>query len=115
MIATIRSDADLDAALLRIEALFGAAPATPEGAELDSLLDLVEEYEDRCHPISLPDPVTAIRFRMDQAGLTQRDLIPHIGSREMVSEVLAGKRGITMAMARALHEHLGISAEVLMQ
>ena len=111
----IRTDADLDAALARIEEIFDAAPGSPEDDELAILLDLVEFYEKKNYPISLPDPVSAIKFRMDQANLTPRDLIPFIGSRARVSEVLSGQRPITMAMARALHQHLGIPADVLLQ
>ncbi len=114
-IRPIRSDEDLDAALKRIEKIFDAAPDTPEGAELDALFALVERYEEKHDPIGLPDPIEAIKFRMDQQNLTQRDLIPFIGSRSKVSEVLSGKRDITMSMARALHKHLGIPADVLLQ
>jgi HTH-type transcriptional regulator / antitoxin HigA len=88
---------------------------TPEGEELDVLTDLVEHYEEKHVALGYPSAVAAIEFRLDQAGLTQRDLVPFIGSRAKVSEVLSGKRQITMPMARALHEHLGIPAEVLLQ
>jgi len=111
----IRSEADYEAALARIDALMNAEPGTPEGAELDVLTDLVELYESKHVPIGYPSPVAAIEFRMEQAGLAQRDLVPFIGSRAKVSEVLSGKRQLTMPMARALHDHLGIPAEVLLQ
>jgi HTH-type transcriptional regulator/antitoxin HigA len=114
-IKAIRSEADYQAALARIDALMDAEPGTREGDELDVLTDLVEHYEERHVPIGFPSPVAAIEFRLEQAGLTQRDLIPFIGSRAKVSEVLAGKRALTMPMARALHEHFGIPAEVLLQ
>lgn len=114
-IKPIRSDEDLDAALARIEEIFDAAPSSPEDDELSVLLDLVELYESRHHPIPDPDPISAIEFRMEQANLTPRDLAPFIGSRAKVSEVLSGKRTITMSMARALHQHLGIPADVLLQ
>ena len=114
-IKPIRTDEDLDAALARVDEIFDAEPGTPEDDELAVLLDLVEFYEERHHPIGLPDPVSAIEFRMDQANLTSRDLVPLIGSRAKVSEVLSGKRAITMSMARALHQHLGIPADVLLQ
>jgi HTH-type transcriptional regulator / antitoxin HigA len=90
-------------------------PNTPEPDELDVLTDLVEHYEEKTVPMGFPSPVAAIEFRLEQAGLTPRDLIPFIGSRAKVSEVLSGKRSLTMPMSRALHEHLGISAEVLLQ
>ena len=92
-----------------------ARPGSPEGRELDVLVDLVDLHESRHEPMGYPDPVAAIEFRMEQAGLSPRDLIPFIGSRAKVSEVLSGKRGIKMPMARALHEHLGIPADVLLR
>ncbi len=114
-IKPIRTEADYEAALARIDTLMDAEPGTPEGEELDVLTDLVELYEAKQVQMGFPSPVAAIEFRMEQAGLTQRDLVPFIGSRAKVSEVLSGKRQLTMPMARALHEHLGIPAEVLLQ
>ena len=114
-IKPIRSDEDLDAALARIEEIFDAEAETPEDDELSVLLDLVGLYESRHHPAPDPDPISAIEFRMEQANLTPRDLAPFIGSRAKVSEVLSGKRAITMSMARALHQHLGIPADVLLR
>ena len=123
-VRAIRSEEDYDTALARITELMDAL-AGPEGpvedvddpfrVELDVLTDLVELYEERQHPIGYPDPISAIKFRMDQANLAPRDLAPFIGSRAKVSEVLSGKRAITMSMARALHQHLGIPADVLLQ
>lgn len=114
-IKPIRTEEDLDRALARIDEIFDAEVNTPESDELDVLVDLVEHYESKHYPIGYPTPIDAIKFRMDQAGLTQRDLVPFMGSRAKVSEVLSGKRAITMSMARALHEHLGIPAEILLQ
>ena len=114
-IAPIRTEEDLDRALARIDEIFDAAPGTPESDELDVLADLVELHESRDVPFGYPDPVAAIEFRMEQARLNRRDLIPLIGSSARVAEVLAGKRAITMAMARALHQHLGIPADVLLR
>ena len=114
-IRPIRSEEDYEAACARIRELMGAQLDTPEGDELDVLADLVEHYEDKHYPIGTPTAIDAIEFRMDQAGLTRRDLIPLIGSRQKVSEILAGKRDITISMARALHKHLGIPADVLLQ
>lgn len=113
-IRAIRSEADYEAALARIETLMDAAPGTAAGEELDVLTDLVEHYEERAVPMGFPSLLTAIAFRMEQAGLSQRDLVPFVGSRAEVSEVLAGKRPLTLPMARALHQHLGIPAAVLL-
>lgn len=90
-------------------------PESAEGERLELLALLVEEYERSHHPIELPDPVDAILFRMEQAGLTQRDLAAYIGSPSKVSEVLARKRPLSLAMIRRLHRGLGISLEVLIQ
>lgn len=90
-------------------------PGTDEAERLDLLSLLIERYESDKFPIELPDPLEAIKFRMDQQGLRQRDLIPFIGSKSKVSEVLAGKRSLTVPMIRALHEGLDIPAEVLLQ
>ena len=108
-IEPIRTEADYETALARIDELMDAEPGGPEGRELDVLVDLVDLYETRHEPMGYPDPVAAIEFRMEQAGLSPRDLIPFIGSRAKVSEVLSGECAITMPMARALHEHLGIT------
>ena len=114
-IRAIRTEEDYDAALARIEELFDAKEGTPEEEQLEVLVDLVSVYEGLNYPIGPPDPIAAIEFRMEQARLTARDLVPFIGSRAKVSEVLSGKRGITMPMARALHQHLGIPADALLQ
>ncbi|MCY4096299.1 MAG: transcriptional regulator [Gammaproteobacteria bacterium] len=114
-IKPIRTETDYESSLVRIEELMEAVPGTDEFDELDVLTDLVEHYESKHYPIGHPSPVAAIKFRMDQGNLSPRDLIPFIGSRAKVSEVLSGKRSLTMPMARALHEHLGIPAEVLLQ
>ena len=114
-IKPIRTGNDYDAALSRIDELMDAEHGSAAGQELDVLADLVELYESRNEPMGYPDPGAAIEFRMEQAGLSPRDLIPFIGSRAKVSEVLSGKRSITMPMARALHEHLGIPADVLLR
>ena len=113
-IRPIRTESDYKAALTRIDELMDAELGSPEGGELDVLVDLVELYESKHEPMGHPTPVAAIEFRMEQAGLRPRDLIPFIGSRAKVSEVLSGRRAITMPMARALHEHLGIPADVLL-
>ena len=114
-IKPVRTSADYERALARIDDLMGASEGSFEGEELDVLVDLVELYESRNEPVPPPGPIAAIEFRMDQQGLTARDLVPYLGSRSRVSEVLSGKRAITMPMARALHQHLGIPADVLLQ
>jgi HTH-type transcriptional regulator/antitoxin HigA len=111
----VRTEEEYEAALARIDALMEAEPDSVKGEELDVLADLVELYESKHVQMGFPDPVAAIEFRMDQAGLSPRDLVPFIGSRARVSELLSGKRPLTMAMARALHEHLGIPADVLLR
>lgn len=110
----IRTEADHEAALARIDALMGAAKGSPEGEELDVLADLVEHYEDRHEPFGYPDPIEAIRFHMDQQGLGERDL-PWLGDADAVNAILAGERSLTLPMARALHQRLGIPAESLLQ
>ena len=112
----IRTEEDYDAALARMDVIFFADIDTPEGDERDILFDLIEAYEEKHYPIGPPsDPIVAIEFEMDQRGLSPSDLIPFIGSSRKVSEVLSRKRDITMPMARALHKHLGIPAETLLQ
>jgi HTH-type transcriptional regulator / antitoxin HigA len=114
-IRPIRSESDYEAALDRMDEVFDAAPGT-EAADLRDVLSiLIEKYEDDHFAIEMPNPIEAIRFRMDQMGLKQVDLIPLIGSRSKVSEILGGKRPLTLRMIRALHEHLGIPAELLVR
>jgi len=115
VIKPIKTEADYDAALEQISLLMNAKAGTLEADELEVLATLVECYETEHYPINLPDPIAAIRFRMEQADLSQRDLIPYIGSRSKVSEVLSGKRPLTLQMMRSLHQRLGIPADVLLQ
>ena len=98
-----------------IETLRGAKKDTPQGDELDLPVTLVESYEIKHFPIGSPDPVDAIKFRMEQSGLTPKDLIPMIGQLNRVYEVLNRKRSLTLAMIRKLHNGLGISAESLIR
>src|SRR5277367_7184477 len=109
----IRTEKDHERAVARIEELMSAFPGTPEGDELDVLATLVDAYEAKYHAIDAPDPVTAIQFRMEQEGLTRKDLEPLIGSRARVSEILNGKRPLTLVMVRRLRIGLGISADLL--
>jgi len=114
-IEPIRTEADYDAALTRIEEIWDVEPETPESDELDILATLVEAYEREHHPIDPPDPIEAIKFRMDQMGLTRKDLEPFIGHRGRVAEVLNRRRGLSLDMIRKLSEGLGIPAEVLIE
>ncbi|MGV3550305.1 helix-turn-helix domain-containing protein [Rhizobium sp.] len=111
----IRTEADYETALAEVERLWGAKSGTLDGDRLDVLGTLVDAYEARHYPIDLPDPIDAILFRMDQQGLTRKDLEPIIGSRGRVAEVLNRKRGLSIEMIRNLHEKLGIPAEILIQ
>jgi HTH-type transcriptional regulator/antitoxin HigA len=114
-IRPIHTDADHQAALADISALMESdpAPGAPKGDRLDILATLVQAYEARHFPIDAPDPVEAIKFRMEQSGLTVKDLEPIIGRPNRVYEVLSRKRPLTLAMIRRLHRSLGIPAEVL--
>jgi HTH-type transcriptional regulator/antitoxin HigA len=114
-IKPIRSEADYEAALAEVERLWGAKSGTPKGDRLDVLATLIDAYEAEHHPMDPPDPVEAIKFRMEQQGLTRRDLEEIIGSRTRIAEVLNRKRGLSIAMIRRLHEQLGISADVLIR
>ncbi|CAN1563009.1 hypothetical protein MCEMSE15_02769 [Fimbriimonadaceae bacterium] len=113
-IRPIRNDEDHAWALGCIEALMDAEPGTAQMDELEVLAQLVEIYENERWPIGMPTAIGAIKFRMDQSGLTRRDLEPYIGSSGKVSEVLSGKQPLTLKMIRALHRHLAIPAEVLL-
>ena len=112
-IRPIKTKQDHSAAVKRIEALMGAKPDSIEGDELDMLATLVCAYEEKHFPMDAPDPVAAIRFRMEQQGLTRKDLEPMIGSRARVSEVMTGKRRLTLPMIRRVRDGLGISADLL--
>lgn len=110
----IKTEADYQAALAHLEGLMDAPPGSSEEEELELFAMLIDAYEEEAFPIGLPDPVAAIRFRMEQQGLTRQDLEQYIGSQSKVSEVLNGKRPLSLAMIRALHTGLGIPAEVLL-
>src|SRR5436190_14654816 len=110
----IKTKAEYEAALARIDKLMDAVPNTPAGDELELLSLLVHDYEEKKFPIAKPDPVAAIRFRMEQQGLAPKDLVPLLGSRSRVSEVLSGKRGLSLKMIRALVVGLRIPADLLL-
>jgi HTH-type transcriptional regulator/antitoxin HigA len=111
----IRTKADHKKACAEVERLWGARRGTTEGDRLDVLATLLDAYEAEHYPMDPPDPIEAIKFRMEQQGLTRKDLEPIIGTRTRVAEVLNRKRGLSIEMIRRLHDHLGISAEVLIR
>lgn len=114
MIKLIKSEADHTAALERIEALMNAPAGTPEADELELLAFLVAAYEEKAFPIEQPSPQEAIKFRMEQLGIDRKTLASCLGGNNRVSEVLAGKRNLSLAMIRNLNSKLGIPAEVLL-
>ena len=117
MIKVIKTPAEYHASMAQVSKLLARdpAPGTPEAEELETLAVLIHEYEARNFDIGSPDPIEALKFRMEQENLSQRDLVPFLGSRSKVSEVLSGRRPLTLSMMRALHAGLGIPAKVLLQ
>ena len=111
----IRSKADYRRALAEIARLWGAKSGTSEGDRLDVLATLIDVYEAEHFPMDAPDPIEAIKFRMEQQGLTRKDLEPLLGTRTRVAEVLNRRRSLSIGMIRRLHERLGIPADVLIR
>ncbi len=111
----IRSEGDYKEALAEAERLWSAPAGTPDGDRLDILAILIDAFEAQHYPMDPPDPVEAIKFRMEQQGLTRKDLEPLIGTRTRVAEVLNRKRSLSITMIRRLHDRLGISADVLIR
>ena len=114
-IQPIKNEDDYDHALADIETLWGAEEGTADGDKLDILLILAEAYEDKHHKIAPPDPIEAIKFRMEQMNLTRKDLEPFIGGRGRVSEVLNHRRSLSLSMIRRLHSNLSIPLECLIK
>lgn len=114
-IRPIKTEADYQQTLVEIEGLMNAQAGSPEGDRLDILVTLVEAYERTNYPIDFPDPVEAIKFRMEQQGLTVEDLVPVIGRKNRVYEVLARKRPLTLRMIEGLHQQFAIPAESLLK
>jgi HTH-type transcriptional regulator / antitoxin HigA len=112
-IQPVRTEAEHDAALSRIAQLISAQPGTEASDELEILVTLVDAYEGKHFPIDTPDPVTVIKFQMEQRGLSRKDLEPMIGSRARVSEILTGKRALTLPMIRRLYHELSIPVDLL--
>jgi HTH-type transcriptional regulator / antitoxin HigA len=115
LIRPIKTEADYQAALQRAGSLMSSSPNTPEADELEVLATLIELYEDKYFPIELPDPIAAIEFRLEQLDRSNTDLIPLIGSESLVSAVMSKRQPLTLEMIRAIHLHLGIPADVLLQ
>src|ERR1700688_1125052 len=111
----IRTKRDHEAALKEVERLWGAKAGTRDGDRLDVLATLIDAYEAKQYPMDPPDPIEAIKFRMEQQGLTRRNLEGIIGTRTRIAEVLNGKRGVSGGMIPGLHERFGIWAEVLIR
>jgi HTH-type transcriptional regulator/antitoxin HigA len=109
----VKTEKDYEAALEAVERLWGSPEDTPDGDRLDVLLVLVENYESKHYPIGPPDPIEAIKFRMEQMNLTRKDLEPLIGSRGRVSEVFNRRRSLSLSMIRRLHGSLHIPLESL--
>lgn len=114
-IAPIRTELDYESALDRINALWGAPIGTEEGDELEILATLVEAFEEKHYAIEAPDPIEAIKFRMEQQGLTPNDMVPYLGNRSRVSDILNKKRKLNLAMIRKLASGLHIPIESLVQ
>ncbi len=113
-IRPIKTEQDYNFAISRIEELWGANKDTPEGDEFDLLVTLVESYEMNHYPIAPPDPVDAIKFRMEQMGMTKADMVQYLGSQSRVSEILNRKRSLTLNMIKSLYKGLKIPAEILL-
>lgn len=114
-IKPIRNEKDYEAAMAEVETLWGAKSGTPKGDRLDVLATLIDSWEAANYPIAPPDPIEAIKFRMEQKGLTRKDLEGIIGSRARIAEVLDRKRGLSIAMIRRLNKELQIPADVLIR
>jgi HTH-type transcriptional regulator / antitoxin HigA len=114
-IKVIKTEAQYLAALKMADGIFDAKPDTPEGDQLELLLLLIEQYEKQYYPIAVPDPIEAIKFRMDQVGMTASDLGEVLGYRSRPSEILSRRRKLTLPMIRNLHHKLRIPADVLLQ
>lgn|SRR5690554_2709291 len=113
-IRPIRTEQDYQEAIGRIEELWGSKKDSAEGDELDLLITIVESYEIKHYPLAPPDPIDAIKFRMEQMGLSNADMIPYLGSQSTVSEILSGKRSLTLGMIKSLYKGLKIPADILL-
>ncbi len=114
-IRPIKTESDYQEALKRLEIIFDSKKGTPEGDELEILGILLEKYEDEQFPIDFPDPIEAIKFRMEQMGYNQTDLANVVGLKSRASEILNRKRKLTLEMIRSIHDRMKIPTEVLIQ
>jgi len=114
-IKPIKTKKDYQAAMNRLETIFDAQPGTPEGDELEVLSILIDKYEQEHYPVGYPDPIEAIKFRMEQMGYSQSDLAKVVGLKSRASEILSKKRKLTLEMIRQLHQALHIPTDVLIQ
>lgn len=113
-IGPIKTEQDYNSAIKRIEELWGAKKDSPTGDELNLLVTLVESYEMKHYPIAPPDPIDAIKFRIEQMGMTKDDMVKYLGSQCRVSEILNRKRKLTLKMVKSLYKGLKIPAEILL-
>lgn len=113
-IRPIKNEQDYNFAINKIEELWGAKKDSTKGDELDLLVTLVESYEMKHYPIAPPDPIDAIKFRMEQMGMTNADMVKYLGSQSRVSEILNKKRKLTLGMIKSLYKGLKIPAEILL-
>lgn len=114
-ISPIKNEADYQNALERLEVIFDAKRGSQEGDELEILAILIDNYENENFPIEMPDPISAIKFRMEQMGMKQKDLVEMVGFKSRVSEIMSRKRKLTLDMIRKLNANLHIPSEVLIQ
>lgn len=111
----IKTEDQYEATLSRVDEIFDAIPGTPEGDELELLLLVIKDYEDRHYPVPVPDAIEVIKLKMMEAGLKAADIEPLIGKKSYVSKVMNRKKPLTADMMRALHKHLGIPADILLK
>ncbi|HTA28739.1 MAG TPA: transcriptional regulator [Bacteroidia bacterium] len=112
--APIKNEKEYQAALKKLEKVFDAEPGSPEGDIGEVLVLLIEDYEKKHFPIDAPDPIEAIKYIMEEKGLTNKDIIPYFGSKSLVSAVLNRRRNLSLKMIKSLHEGLGLPYEILM-
>jgi len=113
-IAPIKNEKEYQKALKELEKVFDAEPGTPEGDTGEVLVLLIEDYEKKHYPIDAPDPIEAIKYIMEEKGLTNKDIIPYFGSKSLVSAVFNRRRNLSLKMIKSLHEGLGLPYEILM-